>query len=158
MFVIKDKDSSYEHDKDRQLYSELSKELRVYIYAVEKYPREIEAIQNRDREDSDEHATKARDDFYIAVLARKWRCPVVSEDRYNDIDESKKLVKPFRVYVFSYWQSNVEEDFVKPSPIVYRLLRRPFRIGYDGIFEKLIKDDEPDEKNINKIKHKQDNT
>lgn len=48
-------------------------------------------------QESQSHAAKARDDLYAAVLAARWRAPVLTEDRLRDFGEFRGGVAPFAV-------------------------------------------------------------
>ena len=123
MFVIKDREATPNSEKDHERLQALAKQAGVYIMLVEKYAGEGKQKQTA-------HAVKGRDDFYMALLAHKWKAPVLSEDRFRDFGEFRQKVPPFRVFEFSYWQDRPTLDFVRPEAFAYRRLRPPAALRY----------------------------
>jgi hypothetical protein len=130
MYVLKDRDGTYNTLEAREEYKKLAAECEVYIYVVERY---IDEPASAGRAGVD-HADKGRDDFYACILANKWRCAVLTEDRYSDFSRFRARVKPFHVYEYAYWRAAVERDYIRPESPAYSRLRRPARLRYDDYF------------------------
>lgn len=83
---------------------------------------------------SHNHTSLGRDDFYIIMLAWKYKCPVLSKDKYHDLKEMKSgNLAPFHVYKYSYLKKFVERDFVNPSAAKFKKMKRPLLIKYEQI-------------------------
>lgn len=81
------------------------------------------------------HPQAGRDDFYIAVLAQKHACPVLSRDRFRDLSAMKAAgLEAFHVWNFSPFGAAAARDFVRPSA-GFNTLRRPVRVDYDAVPE-----------------------
>lgn len=119
MFVIKDQRVKNHTDEERKRFSDIAKELKIYIFLTEQY----EDIHRLDRKTArDIHSSNGRDDFYMCVLASKYNCKILTNDRLRDYSEFAKTIKPFRIIEYNYWRDGYTEDFI--SPIGFRL-RRP---------------------------------
>jgi hypothetical protein len=132
MYVVKDRESALNDASVRVAYSEAATRNEVYIYCVERY----EDPPAGTSDDPKAHSARGRDDLYMAVLARKWKCPVLTEDRFRDFDEFRRNVEPFRVYEFAYWRALPEQDFVRPEAL--RGLKPPRTLRYTEHFESPI--------------------
>lgn len=130
MFVFKDRDHGYFDPSDSKFFDALAKETKTYIYVVEKSPLHPDDGKNKD------HWAKGRDDLYISMLAKKWKCSVLSEDRYHGIKEGKVHVKPFYVDVHNYWKADIEREFYKPELFHTMSFKRPKRIPFDEVFKR----------------------
>jgi hypothetical protein len=129
VYVTKDRDgvvSKSETMLARSIYQTVAKQESVYIHVVEKGDEPLK----RGR-----HSTQGRDDFYLALLAKKYRCPVMSFDRFRDLDSMKHGDLPsFRVYSYSP-SGRGTRDYVTPSAPELRRLPRPARVEPDEVFE-----------------------
>lgn len=121
MFVVKDADR-ITTAAAREVYAAAARRNRVYVSLVEHYekPPDTEI-----RTSAKEHASKARDDFYMAVLAARWRCPVLTEDRFRDFASWRRHVTPFHVHTYSWFTDAPETDYMKPESDAYQRLRKP---------------------------------
>ncbi len=108
MFVVKDRDSTLNEPAAREAFREAATRCSVYVYVVEQY--EVKAAAKLRRP----HAAAARDDFFMALLARRWRCTVMTEDRFRDFDKFRGHVQPFHVYEFAFYRDLPGREYVKP--------------------------------------------
>lgn len=74
------------------------------------------------------HARRARDDFLMAVLAQKFRAPVMTRDRMQDFGSWRANLAPFRVYVFDWWSPGPAQEYYAPDAPAYAALRAPRRV------------------------------
>lgn len=104
----------------RNAYQAAAKRNGVHINLVEKSPVAKEGPTGS-------HAALGRDDFYLVMLARKYRCPVLTRDRFRDLSEMKTDLPPFYVRA---WDATGREtrDFVTPTAPELRRLPRPTRV------------------------------
>lgn len=130
MYVLKDRDAALLSAGVREQYAECAKRNGVYVASVERYADP--PVLHTDSVASDSHAAKGRDDFYMAVLAARWQCPVLTEDRLRDFAEFRKI-EPFHVVEFSYWSDKPESDYIIPSSASYSGLRKPRTIRYASL-------------------------
>lgn len=128
MYVVKDRESALNGVDTRVAYGDAATRNKVYIYGVERYEDPPAGAS----EDPRAHSARGRDDLYMAVLARKWKCPVLTEDRFRDFDEFRRNVEPFRVYEFAYWRALPEADYVRPEAL--RGLKPPRAVRYPEHF------------------------
>jgi len=124
MYVVKDRDSMFNDDAAREMYKAASVRNGVYVYVVERY-RDPPAVSKQIIDSAAEHSAGGRDDFYMALLAAKWKCAALSEDRLRDFDRFRATIRPFRVYEYNPWRDLPIEDFVRPDAAAHRRLRRP---------------------------------
>jgi len=102
----------------RALYQAAAQRNGVHIHVVENLPGQKKA--------SADHSALGRDDFYIALLAKRYRCPVISRDHYRDLAQMKKgALSTFHVYSYSPTKKTADRDFVNPSAAEFGRLRRP---------------------------------
>jgi hypothetical protein len=131
MFVLKDRDNSFYTEEDHKLFKWLSDKNKVTIYVAEKY-KDPPQSQNKQ---TNKHSTKGRDDFYMSVLAAKYKCGVITEDSLKDFAEFRNNIQPFYVLIYRFWKDIPDKDYIRPE-IGYAKLRRPFRIHPSMIFTK----------------------
>ena len=129
VYVVKDKDSAFNAPETRAAYAATAKEFAVSIAVVENYedpPGRPPSGSKR----SAPHSARGRDDFYTAILARKLRCGVLTEDRFRDFDEFRATVAPFHVLEYTYWKDVPDREYIDPRSPGYRGLKRPHAIRY----------------------------
>lgn len=130
MYVVKDRENALNDTTQRLAYHEAAVRNSVFIYVVERY----EVPPNTSTKGkSKAHSARGRDDMYMAILARKHRCKVLTGDKFRDFDEWRKEVEPFHVDEYTYWRDLPERDYVKPLSPAYRALKRPFTITPDAL-------------------------
>ena len=135
MYVLKDKDVAYNTLESREQYRRLAQKCGVHICVVEKYIDEPAS----ERTDGADHADKGRDDFYACLLAWKWRCAVLTEDHYKDFARFRSRIKPFHVFEYVYWKTDVIRDYIRPSSPAYSAIQKPIQARYDDYFYSLTK-------------------
>lgn len=119
MFVTKDRNSSG-GKWDSSKMQKIAEKNGIYIYSVENYelpPKGVEA--------SSSHSASGRDDFYMAILARQYKCRVCTGDHFGDFNEFRATVQPFHVYEYAFWRAIPDRIFIKPDPS-WASLRKPY--------------------------------
>lgn len=129
MYVLKDRESQFNDEAAREAYREAAVRNGIYVYVVERYPDPPAGVKP-----SAEHSSRARDDFFTALLAFRWRCAVLTEDRLRDFDRFRATVSPFHVYEFAFWREQPHRDFIRPESPAYARLRRPKLVRYATYF------------------------
>lgn len=130
MYVVKDRESVLNDPETRKVYADTAREYSVYIYAVERYEEPPRATRR-----AGTHSERGRDDFYAAVLAKRYRCSVLTEDKFRDFDQFRTDVTPFHVYEYNYWRDLPDRDYVDPSAPAYRRLQKPRTVRYAEVLD-----------------------
>ena len=130
MFVLKDQDNSFYSEEDHKLFKWLSDKNKITIYVAEKY---IDPPQSQNKK-TDIHSAKGRDDFYMSVLAAKYKCAVVTEDAMKDFGKFCSNIQPFHVLIYRFWKDIPDKDYIRPE-FGYSNLRRPFRVHPSELWE-----------------------
>lgn len=133
MYVTKDRESTLNDPSTRKAYAAAARDHSVYIEAVERYEQPPARAGRR----SEAHSARGRDDFYLALLSKKYRCSVLTEDRFRDFDAFRSTVDPFHVYEYSYWKDIPDRDYIDPRSAAYRGLKRPHAIRYMEVLAEL---------------------
>lgn len=128
MYVLKDRDSQFNSEAERSVYREAAVRNRVYVCAAERYADPPKGVAP-----SREHSAQGRDDFYMALLAWKWRCPVATEDRLRDFARLRATIQPFHVYEWAYWRDAPARDFIRPESAAYARVRRPRMVRFEEL-------------------------
>ena len=131
MYVLKDRESQFNDEKSHALYKEAATRNGVYIYTAEKYVDPPAGVKN-----SSEHSARGRDDFFVALLAYRWRCAVLTEDRLRDFDRFRATIPPFHVYEFAFWRDLPVREFVRPDSPVYMRMKKPKMVRFTGYFDR----------------------
>lgn len=130
VYVTKDREADVGADVRawlRGIYQGVSKRCGVYIHDVEKLPDDVSSSTSP-------HSSLGRDDFYIAMMAKQYRCSVLSRDKYRDLDDMKRgELGRFHVYTYSPFKDTPERDFVNPSAPEFARMRRPRTIDYADV-------------------------
>jgi hypothetical protein len=129
MYVLKDRESQFNDEAAREVYRQAAVRNRVYVLAAERYPDPPKGVPP-----SAEHSARGRDDFFTALLARRWRCAVLTEDRLRDFDRFRATIQPFHVYEFAFWRAAPHREFIRPEAPAYARLARPRLVRYAGYF------------------------
>ena len=119
MFVIKSKTHEFLSAAELKDFQELAVKLRIYIFVGEDYDKP-DVISS--------HSQLGKDDFLLCVLAQKYKCEIITNDRLADYKEFAKTVKKFKIIEYNYWQSKPSIDYINPAAFVR--LRRPKTIDY----------------------------
>jgi hypothetical protein len=134
-FVVKDRESVLNDPATHQLYASAAKEHGVYIAVVEQYEDPPFSTPGERKRFS--HASRGRDDLFMAIMAKKYKCNVLTEDRFRDFEQFRQEVPPFRVHVYSYYRDLPEKDYVNPQSPAYRGLKKPHTVRYAEVFPDL---------------------
>lgn len=135
IFVLKDRDSSPDgvSPADKAFYKEIAHRLRVGIHIAEKVRVEIPEWQEVGSPDESLHQKRGRDDFYLGLLAWRFRCGVLTDDRMRDFDQLKTEVRPFRVHIIEPWGMTdaIRTDQVFAGAQEYSRILSPVRLRYE---------------------------
>jgi len=127
MFVIKDQIIKNHSEDEKKQFNNVAKELKIYIFLTEQY-EDIHRVNQKEAKKT--HSANGRDDFYMCVLANKYNCKILTNDKLRDYSEFAKTVKPFRIIEYNYWRDGFIEDFI--SPVGFRI-RRPKTLKLKGL-------------------------
>lgn len=119
MYVIK-----FTEDPSEQLLNDfqtISKAFRINIYTI---------VTNIKSKKDDEHVIKGRDDYLAIYLANKYNCKILSNDRYKDFKDMKKIPR-FIAYSFIFYKDEKEILHIDPSKIE---LRKIHNLPFDRIW------------------------
>jgi len=135
IYVTKDRETRVDKARAqrlRALYQAAARCDRVYVHVVERLPGD--APRGR----RSRHAALGRDDFYLIMLARKFRSPVLSRDRFRDLPDMKGgHLQSFQVFSYSPHRRLPERDFVNPAAAEFRRMRRPTTVDYSEVLQHL---------------------
>jgi hypothetical protein len=129
MYVIKDRESQFNTADAREVYRAAADRNNVYVYVVERYVDPPSGVAA-----SAAHSARGRDDFFTALLARRWRCAVLTEDRLRDFDEFRATIQPFHVYEYAYWRRLPEREYVRPEAAAYSRMKKPRMVRTEEYF------------------------
>lgn len=128
MYVLKDRTSEYNTSALRAEYKALADRHNIYIAVAERYVDPPAGVPH-----SDAHSAQGRDDFYISLLANRWKCAVLTEDRLRDFAEFRATLQPFHVYEFAFWRAIPEREFIRPESPKYARLKKPRMLRFDDV-------------------------
>jgi hypothetical protein len=139
VFVVKDRESIANDEETRASYAKAARDVSVSVHIVERYgPSGRVGVGGRGRSGAKplpplgaEHAAKARDDFYMAYLAQKLRCPIMTRDKLRDFASFRGSVPPFHVYVYDFWRDLPEREFINPTTLKVRKPRIVPPVSFD---------------------------
>ena len=123
MFVLKrdfDSESILDNNKIYNMYLDVARANKIYIYVICKYDDPPDILSRKDS-----HSSKGYDDFYCLILSRKWRCPVMTNDKLRDFREFKDALNPFQVAEINYWRDYKNIDYVMPNSYSYKHILKP---------------------------------
>ena len=130
VYVIKDRESKFNDDAARAEYKRAADRNRVHIALTERYPDPPAGTKP-----SAEHSAQGRDDFYMSVLARRFRCAVLTADRLKDFDRFRATIPPFHVYEYFFWRDLPHRVYIRPDSPAFAQLRKPRTIHPRDVFE-----------------------
>lgn len=120
MFVIKDREHIFNTPEVREEYKKLAKLLKIYIYIAEKYETNAPSWKGPN---SYTHSIKGRDDLATIILAKKFNCPILTNDNFSDSVEFRSTVAPFKLLEYNWFSAKLPiietfkpEDLKKNSP------------------------------------------
>lgn len=122
----------------RALYQAAARRCGVHIHVVERLPDEAGAPDAVAAAARRGHSALGRDDFYLLMLARDYRAPVLSHDRFRDLPDMKAGgLAPFHVFGYSPVRTVPARDFVNPAAAEFRRLRRPVLVDFPSVLPHL---------------------
>jgi hypothetical protein len=127
MYVVKDREQTDNGPTARDAYADAAKRNQVYVYVVERYTDDARVRKRQP------HAARARDDLFMALLARRWNCPVLTEDKFKDFGEFRSEVPPFHTYEYTYFGTHPSRDYIRPANSAYSKLKKPYSIRYASV-------------------------
>jgi hypothetical protein len=123
IYVLKDRDSKFNDIDIRNKYQQTAIINKIYISIAEKYINPPSGVPV-----SYEHSSAGRDDFYMSLLAYKYRCQVLTGDSLKDFNRFRATLQPFYVYEYSYWSDFPKKEYIRPESTAYTKLKKPYRI------------------------------
>lgn len=132
IYVVKDRESALNTPAAHAVYRLAAERNGVYIAVAERYadpPRGVPV--------SAEHSARGRDDFLLAVLAHRYRCAALTEDRFRDFARFRATLQPFHFYEFAFWRHLPHRDFIRPEAAAFARLRPPPAVRYAAYFPEL---------------------
>jgi hypothetical protein len=129
IYVLKDRESRFNDGVAREVYREAAARNGVTICIAERYPDPPAG-----NKPTEEHSGRGRDDFYMAILAFRLRCAILTADRLRDFARFRATLPPFHVMEFTYWRPLPQRDFIKPESVAYARMRKPRLIHPEAYF------------------------
>jgi hypothetical protein len=129
MFVVKDRNTQHDTAATRLEYEAAAVRNGVYLYETERYvdpPKGVPA--------SAEHSAHGRDDFMACILAWRWRCAVLTEDRLRDFDRFRATLQPFHVTEYAFWRALPQNEYVRPEAAAHARLKKPRMVRFSNYF------------------------
>ena len=136
VYVTKDRETLASAEvtaRRRAMYQAVARQCGVYVHVVERLPPRVgEAAPRRPKS----HSALGRDDFYLIMLAWRYRCPVLSQDRFRDLPDMKGgLLDPFHVFSYPPGTRPRERDFVNPAAPEFGRMRRPVALEFAEVLK-----------------------
>lgn len=125
VYVLKDRESQFNLEEARALYQAAAARNGVHLAVAERYADPPASAAAASAAARAEHSSRGRDDFYMSVLADRYRCAVLTADRLRDFARFRATIPPFHVYEYSFWQARPAREFIRPDAAAYARLRRP---------------------------------
>jgi len=129
MFVLKDRESQFNTTESRKIYRDAAIRNKVHVMVAEKYVDPPKGVPF-----SDEHSAKGRDDFYMVVLAHRYRCAIMSADCLMDFKQFRTTIQPFHVVEYVFWRELATRDYIRPDSSGYVRLKKPRTLHPDMYF------------------------
>ena len=117
MYVLKNKKQTH----STLIYKQLASELKIYIYIVENYEQDSPTWKLEKKYDTQIHSLHARDDLFAILLAKQYKCPILTNDKFSDISEFRDTVAPFKVLIYDYFTADYRQptkESVKPANLL----------------------------------------
>jgi hypothetical protein len=119
IFVVKTQESLSDEKLQliRDNYKNLSKDLKVEIHLVEKLKdSKVKFFKG--------HSALGRDDFYIKVISWENRFPILSNDRFRDLEQMKfGELDSFYVRIYTSYKLFEAKTFINPTAHRYKKIR-----------------------------------
>lgn len=120
MFVLKDRESQFNDAAVREKYRLAAERNGVYVSIAERYLDPPTGVKP-----SAEHSVRGRDDFYMSLLAFRYRCAVVTVDKLRDFSRFRATIPPFYVLEYTFWRDRPEREYIRPDSPAYARMRKP---------------------------------
>jgi len=130
-YVTKDRESVFNSPRIRALYQATAKRNKVHIAVAEQYVAPPSSSTVKDPKKI-AHSAQGRDDFFMSLLACRYDCAVLTNDRLLDFAEFRSTIPPFYVVEYTYWRANPDREYVRPESPGYRKLLRPAIIKHEN--------------------------
>lgn len=103
---------------DTNQIQELCNELKICVALTYDYVDPPKGVEKNDT-----HSAVGKDDLYMILLAQKYKCAILSNDKFRDIELLKTKIQPYRVVIYNYWAPPIE-DWVRPEIKEYKKIRK----------------------------------
>jgi hypothetical protein len=120
MFVLKDRESQFNDAAVREKYRLAAERNGVYVSVAERFADPPAGVKP-----SAEHSSRGRDDFYMSLLAFRYRCAVVTADKLRDFSRFRATIPPFYVIEYTFWRDRPEREPIRPDSPAYARMRKP---------------------------------
>lgn len=134
MYVLKDRESQFTTPETKQLYKDIANKHSIYIIVAERYVDPPIGVPK-----TDQHSSRGRDDLLISILANRWRCSVLTEDRLHDFKEFRATIQPFYATEYTFWREFPHKEYIRPESISLLKLRKPRMLRYIDYFSDIGK-------------------
>lgn len=128
-YVVKDKETCMLSEENEKKFKDAATRNLVHICIAEKYVDPPAHTINHS------HTTKGRDDFFMCVLANRYKCAVLTTDSLKDIDKFRTDTPPFFVIEFTHYKSAPDRHPIRPDILK---IWKPRRISFDKFFDSEI--------------------
>lgn len=125
VYVLKDRESTLNTDASRDVYRAAAERNGVYVVVAERYDAAAAPRDGTTAATRAEHSARGRDDFLTALLAARYRCAVLTDDRLRDFDRFRATVAPFHTLEYAFWRAAPAREYVRPDAAAYARLRKP---------------------------------
>ncbi len=125
VYVLKDRESTLNTDASRDVYRAAAERNGVYVVVAERYDAAAAPRDGTTAATRAEHSARGRDDFLTALLAARYRCAVLTEDRLRDFDRFRATIAPFHTLEYAFWRAAPAREYVRPDAAAYARLRKP---------------------------------
>ena len=132
VYVAKDRETVLGDAAAAAVYQAAATRNRVLVALAGRYadPPASEAGKAGKADKIAQHAARGRDDFFLALLARRLRCAVLTEDRLRDFEAFRAAIPPFQVTTFTFWSALPQREQVLPTAAAFARLARPRMVRY----------------------------
>ena len=132
MFVIKDREHTFNTPEIREGYKKLAQLLKIYIYIAEQYEYDAPSWKGPN---AYIHSIKGRDDLATIILAKKFNCPILTNDNFSDSAEFRSTVAPFKLLEYNWFSAKLPIiDTFKPEDLEKNKVYSTTRIKLHNIF------------------------
>lgn len=129
IYVLKDRETQFNEQAAHDEFQAAAVRNGVYISVAERY-----ADPPAGAAPSQAHSSRGRDDFYMGLLAHRYRCAVLTGDRLRDFADFRATIPPFHVMEYAFWRRLPHRDFVRPDAAAFARVRKPRTVLPDAYF------------------------